>query len=93
MLSAVLSWLKAQKFTDLKALLAEHTSSEEGRLILQKWQNFTIHQEALHLCSTPIGETEDLLLFVVPRAHCIATLNGCHRDVSHQGCDCTLSLL
>ena len=30
MLSAVLDWLKAQKKTDLKALLAEHTSSKEG---------------------------------------------------------------
>ena len=30
MLSAVLDWLKAQKKTDLKALLVEHTSSEEG---------------------------------------------------------------
>ena len=30
MLSAVLVWLKAQKRTDLKALLTEHTSSEEG---------------------------------------------------------------
>ena len=29
MLSAVLDWLKAQKETDLKALLAEHTSSKE----------------------------------------------------------------
>ena len=35
MLSAVLDWLKAQKKTDLKALLAEHTSSKEGQLILQ----------------------------------------------------------
>ena len=42
MLSAVLDWLKAQKNVDLKAILAEHTSSEEGRLILQNWQNFTI---------------------------------------------------
>ena len=30
MLSAVLDWLKAQTKTDLKALLAEHASSEEG---------------------------------------------------------------
>ena len=29
-LSAVLDWLKAQKKTDLKALLAEHASSKEG---------------------------------------------------------------
>ena len=34
MLSAVLDWLKAQKKTDLKALLAEHASSEESQLIL-----------------------------------------------------------
>ena len=53
MLSAVLDWLKAQKQTDVKGLLAEHTSSEEGKLILQNWQNFAIHQEALYLCSMP----------------------------------------
>ena len=34
MLSTVLNWLNAQKKTDLKALLAQHASSEEGRLIL-----------------------------------------------------------
>ena len=33
-LGAVLDWQKAQKQTDLKILLAEHTSSEEGNLIL-----------------------------------------------------------
>ena len=37
MLSAVLDWLKAQKKADLKALLAEHASSEEGQLILWNW--------------------------------------------------------
>ena len=35
MLSTVLDWLKAQKKTELKVLLAEHASSEEGWLILQ----------------------------------------------------------
>ena len=57
MLSTVLDWLKAQKKTDLKACLAEHTSSEEGHLILRNWQNFTIYQEALYLHSMPKGET------------------------------------
>ena len=55
MLSAVLDWLKTQKKTDLKDLLAEHASSEEGQLILQNWQNFMIHQGALYLCSMPKG--------------------------------------
>ena len=41
----------------------------------------------------PKGENEDLLLFVVPKAHQTAALNGCHWDAGHQGHDHTLSLL
>ena len=41
----------------------------------------------------PKGGNEDLLLFVVPKAHWTAALNGCHQDAGHQGCDHTLSLL
>ena len=92
-LSTVLDWLKAQKQTSLKMLLAEHASSEEGKLILRKRQNFSFHQEALYLCSMLKGKTEDLLLFMVPRAHCVATLNGCHQDAGHQVCNHNLSLL
>ena len=93
MWSAVLDWLKAQSKRDLKVLLAEHTSSEEGQLILQNQQKFMIHQGALYLCSMPKGETEELLLFVVPKAHHVTTLTGCHRDAGHQACDHNLSLL
>ena len=56
------------------------------------WQ-FTIHQGVLYLHSMPKGETKDLPLFMVPEAHHVATLNGCYRDVGHQGCNHTLSLL
>ena len=42
---------------------------------------------------TPKRESEDLMLFVVPRAHQVATLNGCHQDMGHQDHDHTLSLL
>ena len=72
-----------QKKTDLKVLLAEHISGKEGHLILWNWQNFTIHQGALYLHSVPRSETEDLLIFIVTKGHCVATLNGCHRDVGH----------
>ena len=34
MLGAVLDWVKAQKQTDLKVLLVEHASSNEGNLNL-----------------------------------------------------------
>ena len=78
MLSAVLDWLKAQKQTNLRMLLAEHASSEEGKLNLWNQQNLVIHQRALYLCSMPKGDTEDLMLFMVTKAHYAATLNGCH---------------
>ena len=60
---------------------------------MQNHQNFTIHQKALYLHSMPKGKNEDLLLFVVPKAHWVATLNGYHRDAGHQGHDLILSLL
>ena len=50
-------------------------------------------QSTLYLHSMPKGENEDLLLFVVLKMHKTSTLNGCHQDVGHQGCDHTVSLL
>ena len=50
-LNAVLDWLEAQKKTNLKTLLGEHTSSEEGQLVWRNHQNFMIHQKALYLCT------------------------------------------
>ena len=91
--NAVLDWLEAWKKIDLKMLLGEHASSEEGRFIWRNHQNFTVHQKALYLHSTPKVQNEDLLLLVVPRMHKVAALKGCHWDTGHQGCDCTLSLL
>ena len=38
-------------------------------------------QDALYLCSIPKWENEDLLLFVVPKAHWTAGINGCHQDM------------
>ena len=62
-------------------------------MVWRNCQNFISLQGILYLCSTPKGEDEDLLLFVVPKTHQMATLNGCHHDVGHQGQDHTLSLL
>ena len=92
-LKAMLDWLGAQKKTNLRTLLGEHASSEEGQMVWRSHQNFMTLQNALNLCSMPKGENEDLLLFMVPKAHWVAVLNGCHWDAGHQGCDHTLSLL
>ena len=92
-LNAVLDWPEAQKKTDLKTLLGEHASSKEGQLVWRNCQNFTIDQKTLYICITSKGKSEDLLLFMVPRVHWVATLNRCHQDARHQGHDHTLSLL
>ena len=93
LLDAVLHWLKAKKMTDLRTLLGEHASSEEGQMVWRNHQNFTVLQDALYLHSTSKGENEDLLLFILPKAYQTAALNGCHQDAGHQGLDHTLSLL
>ena len=68
-LNAVLSWLGAQKRTNLRTLLGEHTSSKEHQMVWQNHQNFTTLQNALYLHSMSKGLNEDLLLFVVWKAH------------------------
>ena len=92
-LDAVLQWLGSRKKADLRTLLGECITSEEGRMVWRNCQNFISLQGALYLHSTPKGKDEDLLLFVVPKANWTAALNGCHRDAGHQGRDHTLSLL
>ena len=77
-LDAVLQWLEAMKKTDLRTLLGKHTSSEECKIIWRNQQKFTVLQGTFYLCSMPKGKNEDLLLFVVSKAHWTATLNGCH---------------
>ena len=92
-LNAVLHRLETKKKANLKTLLGECIMSEDGQMVWRNCQHSTSLQGTLYLCSTPKGEDEDLLLFVVPRAHRTATLNGCHQDAGHQGRDRTLSLL
>ena len=62
-------------------------------MVWRNHQNFTTLWSTLYLHSTPKGENEDLLLFVVLKMHWTATVNGCHQDAGCQGCDHTLSLL
>ena len=62
-------------------------------MVWRNHQSFTTLRGTLYLCSTPKGENEDLLLFMVPKMHQTAALNGCHQDAGHQGSDHTLSLL
>ena len=77
-LDAILQWLGSRKKADLRTLLRECIMNEEGQMVWRNHQNFTNLQGTHYLCSTPKGENEDLLLFIVPKVHRTATLNGCH---------------
>ena len=68
-LDAVRQWLGSRKKADLRTLLRECIMSEEGWMVWRNHQNFMSLLGTLYLCSTPKGENEDLLLFVVPKAH------------------------
>ena len=92
-LDTVLQWLGSRKKADLRMLLGECIMSKEGQMVWRNCQNFISLQGTLYLCSTLKGEDEDLLLFMVPKVHGTAALNGCHQNAGHQGHDRTLSLL
>ena len=66
-LDAVLQWLGSRKKAELRTLLRECIMSKEGQMVWRNCQNFISLKGTLYLCSTPKGEDEDLLLFVVPQ--------------------------
>ena len=92
-LKIVMEWMSSNKVHDLKHLLGDHTVTEEGMAILREWKKFMLNQGTLYHCHTLAGELEEVLWFVVPTAHKVAAMNGCHRDAGHQGQWQTLSLL
>ena len=91
-LSAVVDWLEAQK-DGLKDTFSRACLKSGGLTDLAELTELHDSPESLYLGSMPKGENDNLLLFTVPKAHWVATLNECHRDAGHQGHDHTLSLL
>ena len=85
-LDAVLQWLGSKKKADLRMLLGECVTGEEGWIVWRNCQNFTSLQGTLYLCSSPKGEDEDLLLFVVPKAYSSTFCMNCHPKWMSLGC-------
>ena len=50
-------------------------------------------KRALYHHHTLAGKLKEVLWFVVPMAHWVAAMNGCHQDAGHQGQQQTLYLL
>ena len=92
-LKIVMEWISTNKVQDLKHLLGDHTTRDDGMAILREWEKFPLHQGALYHHHTPARELEEVMWFIVPTAHRVAAMNGCHSDTGHQGQQQTLSLL
>ena len=92
-LKTMIKWISGQKVQDLKHLLGSNIDKEEGKTILQEMKKLTLYQGALHHCPTPGGELEEVLWFMVPKAHWVALKKGCHQDAGHQDQTQTLYLL
>ena len=46
----------------------------------------------MYVNTTPKGETEGVLAFIIPVGQCCLALNGVHHDVGHQGQQQTVAL-
>ena len=64
-----------------------------GKTIFRVWKKLTLFQGALYHHHTPMGKLEDILQFMVPTAHQVAAMNGCHWDAGNQDQQQTLCLL
>ena len=91
-LKAMIEWISDQKVWDLKHLLGDAANTEEGKTILQGQKKLTLYWGALYHHHTPTGKLEEVLWFVVPKAHWAAGMNGCHHDAGYQCQEQTLCL-
>ena len=92
-LKTLIKWISNWEVKDLKHLLGNDADTKQGKTILREQKKVMIYQGALYYCHMPTGELEEVLQFVVPKAHWVAAMNGCHQDAGHQGQQWTLCLL
>ena len=98
MLTTCKKWLRMHKKilspkrdTLLHELLGWHMEGE-GRVLFRVQNSLILNKDLLYLNTTPKGEAEGVVTFVVPMDQCHVTLNGVHRDAGHQGQTRTLAL-
>ena len=87
-LKAVINWIPNQKKNQ-----GDDTNTEEGMAVLQGQKKLMLYQGALYHSHILAGELEEVLWLVVPTAHWVPAMNGCHQDAGHQGQQWTLYLL
>ena len=75
-----------------KECLGAEAETEQGKMFFCIHNSLVLNKGLMYVNTTPKGETEGVLAFVVPAAQCCMVLNGGHRDTGHQGQQRTLAL-
>ena len=98
-LAACCKWLHLRKDmllpwwdTLLKECLGVKAKTEQGKMFFHIHNSLVLSKGLMYVNTTPKGETEGVLAFVIPVGQCRLTLNGVHHDASHQGQQRTLAL-
>ena len=76
----------------LRKYLNDNMETEQDCMLFCMQNSLVLSKGLLYLNTTPKGETEGVLAFVVPAAQCHTALNGIHHDAGHQGQQRTLAL-
>ena len=68
----------------LKECLGVEAETEQGKTLFHICNSLILNKGLMYVSTTPKGETEGVLAFVVPVGQCCMALNGVHHDASHQ---------
>ena len=77
----------------LRECLGVEAETEQGKMFFHIHNSLILDKGLMYVNTTPKGETEGVLAFVIPMAQRHTVLNGVHRDASHQGQQRTLALI
>ena len=91
-LTACRKWLKTCKDTLaerrdalLKKYLGSEADMDKGCTLFHICNSLVLSKGLMYISTTPKGELEGVLAFLVPSSQCITILNNVHRDADHQG--------
>ena len=92
-------WLNLRKDTPLpwqdtflKECLRAEAEMEQGNMFFRIHNSLILKKGLMYVSTTPKGETEGVLAFVIPVDQCCLVFNGVHHDAGHQGQQRTLAL-
>ena len=77
----------------LKKYLGDNVDTEEVCALFHVHNNLVLSKGLLYVNTTPKGEAEEILAFLVSTGQHHTALNGVHHDAGHQGQQRTLALI